>query len=92
MHARGFVRALQDCKGGNSLIATHRLFSGPMSYDGILEAKSLMSCALWHRILEEEDNLIAAHRWQIEETMAIVRQEMTLLGQVGVLQRPFASP
>ena len=34
------------------------------------------------RILEEEDNLIAAHRWQIEETMAIVRQEMTLLGQV----------
>ena len=29
-----------------------------------------------------EDNLIAAHRWQIEETMAIVRQEMTLLGQV----------
>lgn len=34
------------------------------------------------RILEEEDNLISAHRWQIEETMAIVRQEMTLLGQV----------
>ena len=34
------------------------------------------------RILEEEDNLIAAHRWQIEETMAIVRQEMNLLGQV----------
>jgi hypothetical protein len=32
--------------------------------------------------LEEEDNLIAAHRWQIEETMAIVRQEMNLLGQV----------
>ena len=26
--------------------------------------------------------MIAAHRWQIEETMAIVRQEMTLLGQV----------
>jgi hypothetical protein len=37
------------------------------------------------RILEEEDNLIAAHRWQIEETMAIVRQEMTLLGQVAPL-------
>ena len=34
------------------------------------------------RILEEEDDLVAAHRWQIEETMAIVRQEMTLLGQV----------
>ena len=34
------------------------------------------------RILEEEDDLIAAHRWQIEETMAIVRQEMALLGQV----------
>ena len=34
------------------------------------------------RILEDEDDLIAAHRWQIEETMAIVRQEMALLGQV----------
>lgn len=40
-----------------------------------------MVCGL-SRILEEEDNLIAAHRWQIEETMAIVRQEMNLLGQV----------
>ncbi|KAK9904909.1 hypothetical protein WJX75_005265 [Coccomyxa subellipsoidea] len=37
---------------------------------------------LMNRILEEEDNLIAAHRWQIEETMAIVRQEMNLLGQI----------
>lgn len=26
--------------------------------------------------------MIAAHRWQIEESMAIVRQEMNLLGQV----------
>ena len=40
------------------------------------------------RILEEEDNLISAHRWQIEETMAIVRQEMTLLGQVVQLTMP----
>ena len=43
-----------------------------------------VTCGLG-RILEEEDNLIAAHRWQIEETMAIVRQEMTLLGQVAPL-------
>ena len=42
--------------------------------------KARCGCSL--RILEEEDNLVAAHRWQIEETMAIVRQEMTLLGQV----------
>ncbi len=42
----------------------------------------LQSILSLRRILEEEDNLIAAHRWQIEETMAIVRQEMNLLGQV----------
>ncbi|KAK9821120.1 hypothetical protein WJX81_000795 [Elliptochloris bilobata] len=37
---------------------------------------------LMERILEEEDALIAAHRSQIEDTMAIVRQEMNLLGEV----------
>ena len=39
---------------------------------------------------------MAAHRWQIEETMAIVRQEMTLLGQVlprpGLLLMPHNAP
>jgi hypothetical protein len=43
------------------------------------------------RILEEEDDLIAAHRWQIEETMAIVRQEMSLLGQVRCAHLPAGS-
>jgi len=33
-------------------------------------------------ILEEEDELIAAHRTHIEETMDVVRQEMNLLAEV----------
>ena len=47
------------------------------------ETPPLSEICMLRRILEEEDNLVAAHRWQIEETMAIVRQEMTLLGQVA---------
>ena len=37
---------------------------------------------LVNSILEEEDELIAAHRKQIEDTMTIVRLEMNLLGEV----------
>ncbi|KAK9812765.1 hypothetical protein WJX72_003335 [[Myrmecia] bisecta] len=37
---------------------------------------------LMNSILEEEDELIAAHRKQIEDTMTIVRWEMNLLGEV----------
>ena len=33
-------------------------------------------------ILEEEEELISAHRAQIERTMALVRDEMNLLGEV----------
>ena len=52
------------------------------SVRNILQTVHLQVSFALCRILEEEDNLIAAHRWQIEETMAIVRQEMNLLGQV----------
>lgn len=37
---------------------------------------------LMQRILEEEEELIAAHRTQIESNMALVRDEMNLLGEV----------
>mmetsp|Transcript_4237 Transcript_4237/g.13482 ORF Transcript_4237/g.13482 Transcript_4237/m.13482 type:complete len:200 (-) Transcript_4237:126-725(-) len=37
---------------------------------------------LMNTILEEEEEVIAAHRKQIEETMEIVRKEMTLLAEV----------
>ena len=37
---------------------------------------------LVNSILEEEDELIAAQRKQIEDTMTIVRLEMNLLGEV----------
>lgn len=37
---------------------------------------------LVNSILEDEDELIAAHRRQIEDTMAIVRLEMNLLAEV----------
>ena len=33
-------------------------------------------------ILEEEDELISAHRQHIEETMDVVRREMNLLAEV----------
>lgn len=36
-------------------------------------------------ILEEEEELISAHRAQIERTMALVRDEMNLLGEVRSL-------
>ncbi len=38
---------------------------------------------LVNSILEDEDELIAAHRRQIEDTMAIVRLEMNLLAEVN---------
>ena len=38
---------------------------------------------LMQRILEEEETLIQAHRQQIEANMALVREEMDLLGEVG---------
>lgn len=37
---------------------------------------------LMNSILQEEDDLIAAHRQQIEETMELVRKEMNLLAEV----------
>ncbi|KAK9812178.1 hypothetical protein WJX73_002260 [Symbiochloris irregularis] len=37
---------------------------------------------LMQRILEEEETLIQAHRQQIEANMALVREEMDLLGEV----------
>ena len=37
---------------------------------------------LMQRILEEEEQLIQAHRQQIEANMALVREEMDLLGEV----------
>ena len=37
---------------------------------------------LYQQLQDEEDELITAHRKQIEATMAIVREEMNLLAQV----------
>lgn len=37
---------------------------------------------LMNSILEEEEELINAHRYNIEETMEIVRKEMNLLTEV----------
>ena len=39
---------------------------------------------LYQQLQDEEDELITAHRKQIEATMAIVREEMNLLAQVAV--------
>ena len=39
---------------------------------------------LYQQLQDEEDELITAHRKQIEATMAIVREEMNLLAQVGI--------
>ena len=41
---------------------------------------------LMQRILEEEEELISAHRTQIESNMALVRDEMNLLGEVRVIK------
>ena len=38
---------------------------------------------MYQQLQDEEDELITAHRKQIEATMAIVREEMNLLAQVG---------
>ncbi len=38
---------------------------------------------LINNILQEEDELIAAHKLEIEETMTLVRSEMNLVAQVG---------
>ena len=43
---------------------------------------------LYQQLQDEEDELITAHRKQIEATMAIVREEMNLLAQV--LPQPLA--
>lgn len=43
---------------------------------------------LYQQLQDEEDELITAHRKQIEATMAIVREEMNLLAQV--MPQPFA--
>lgn len=51
----------------------------------------LLRLAACGRILEEEDALIAAHRSQIEDTMAIVRQEMNLLGEARAPPSPSRS-
>ena len=40
---------------------------------------------LYQQLQDEEDELITAHRKQIEATMAIVREEMNLLAQVTCL-------
>ena len=37
---------------------------------------------LYQQLQDEEEELITAHRKQIEATMAIVREEMNLLAQV----------
>ena len=37
-------------------------------------------------ILEEEEELISAHRAQIERNMSLVRDEMNLLGEVCLKQ------
>ncbi len=38
---------------------------------------------LINNILQQEDELIAAHKQEIEETMTLVRAEMNLVAQVG---------
>lgn len=43
---------------------------------------------LYQQLQDEEDELITAHRKQIEATMAIVREEMNLLAQVWLLTCP----
>ncbi len=60
------------------------LRSGRHARRHVLGGRLSLRGAHARRILEEEDALIAAHRSQIEDTMAIVRQEMNLLGEVRV--------
>ena len=59
----------------------------PLYYEGTPEDTRMLYARdeLVNSILEEEDELIAAHRKQIEDTMTIVRLEMNLLGEVGAV-------
>ena len=56
----------------------------PENAESMLNAAGLVHTRdeLVNSILEDEDELIAAHRRQIEDTMAIVRLEMNLLAEV----------
>ncbi|EKX47555.1 hypothetical protein GUITHDRAFT_69400 [Guillardia theta CCMP2712] len=47
-----------------------------------IPARSLDNIELVTNILEEEDDVVACHRQQIEDNMALVQEEMGLLTQV----------
>jgi len=57
---------------------TPPLSRDPSPAHDVAEARDALAVS----ILEEEDELIAAHRRHIEETMDVVRQEMNLLAEV----------
>ena len=64
----------------DSDITQHYLDDGQDAEEQRLEQERSM---LYQQLQDEEDELITAHRKQIEATMAIVREEMNLLAQVS---------
>mmetsp|Transcript_3040 Transcript_3040/g.7577 ORF Transcript_3040/g.7577 Transcript_3040/m.7577 type:complete len:713 (-) Transcript_3040:98-2236(-) len=72
--------AEKSCEGNSSdeVDGSYEAYgAGPEDAEVCSERDELMNS-----ILQEEDDLIAAHRKQIEETMELVRKEMNLLAEV----------
>ncbi|KAK9161563.1 hypothetical protein Syun_007904 [Stephania yunnanensis] len=61
---------------------THHAYDSISDIDGFREDGPEPPQGAISAILEEEEALIAAHRKEIEDTMEIVREEMTLLAEV----------
>eukprot|EP00884_Botryococcus_braunii_P004706 jgi/Botrbrau1/14236/Bobra.0099s0011.1 len=89
IHATGAPEERAAPPGGGQVYRSYRSTASddgarPSYYEEQEQDKALLYARdeLINNILQEEDELIAAHKQEIEETMTLVRSEMNLVAQV----------